>query len=796
MFLAYEVKIAFTTPIKTIFGMDIHPNRAKGPKFSVIVLQVINNDSEKINSEKDFYQESIENKKDLVKRNRDIEFLIKQSFNEIDLFNLIGLIKRSKPEIIAIDNIMEIATDKGGIIPFARKIPDSVEIIQVTGSPRQGFQKLTALSERYGLRTHGKGHPTPLETAEMVAKLAAMNIGYRVVPFEDEIKIIVSKTRGIGKGGWSAPRYERNMKISVASIDKEINQQLIEQSIDFDHFIYPKRTVFIVRPDQEKFSFNWFKSFSNKYGNDLARVKVSRIPKSSIEFVPLNYNAPSIIPYKPLKSIIIGVDPGTTTGIAIIEVKTGQLIFLNSYRDFGTSQIVRLISQFGKAIMICADVKDIPHNVLKLSKILGGELFSPNSSNTISRSEKRNVVQSFLENTNQIEERLDTHQRDALFAALKGFYSIEKIVVKIKELLTARPDLAHYFDYIITQSITGVPIHSVITEIELKIESDILKSKLEQNTNGNGNIALLKRNLDNLNRKIQSLQNSLYEAELDRKRTKNENIKQKSYIINLEEKIKKNRRSRIREVDRDNRVEQKLREIIQLKKMIDIKDKEIEKAYSSIEILKKFRLIWAKGNKVPIKAIAFLQDQDLYKAEKELGLNNGDIILLLDPQGGAQITATKLVNKKIKAVIIPKGFLKRMSHLARKTFDEAKIPLLEEEVITFDPDKGPETRKNRIVLFDDLYIADKKYIYRRIAQADLEYLKAEFEKDKAKHQQKSGYFEPVIKEKSQLELLIDRYQQSRKGIPLIMHDYPYFNSESENDDPNLDEEDIDSDEDF
>jgi predicted RNase H-like nuclease (RuvC/YqgF family) len=774
-----------------IVGLDILPNQAKGPFFSAIFLkeQSIEAENTHINSNDSNGEKTVE--KEILNPKIIQGSKIVKKIDEISLYNLIGIIRQKKPDIIAIDNINELAVDKGGIIPFARKIPEKSIIIQVTGSPRQGYQKLKVLAERYGLRSSGLKHPSPLETAEIVAKLAAMNIGYRVIAFEDEIKIIVSKSRGIGKGGWSAPRYERNMKISVSSIDKEISQQLSENIISFDHFVYPKRTIFIVRPDNEKYSFSWFKALCNRFGNDLADVRLSRIPKSSIEFVPLSSKAPSNMPFKIIRSIVVGVDPGTTTGLSIIDVKTGNLIFLKSFRDFGTSQIIRLVSQYGKAILVCADVIEIPHNVLRLAKILGGEIYSPKSNSTISRTEKREVVQTFLEKINRINERFDSHQRDALFAALKGYHSVEKLINKTKDFLSSRPDLGKYFDQIITQVISGVPLHAVINEIEIKIETETLRNKLDQESR-NGSNVLLKRELDRIQTKIIDLEESLYEAELDRKRTGTENRILKNQVYDLKTKMKNNRKEKIQKLDKDERIEEKLREIVQLKRKIESKEGEIEKAYFTIEILKKFRLIWAKGNKIPIKAITRLQDQDLFQANKELGIHRGDIILLLDPQGGAQITVSKLVKKKIKAVIIPKGFLKRMSHLARKSFEEAQVPLLEEEIITFDPEKSPESRKEKIVLFDDLYIADKKYIYRRIAQADLEYIRKEVEEKKLIHQKNSGYLEPIIEEKNQLEILINQYQNSRRRIPLVEKDYYYINN-SDNELDSMDQEDFDED---
>ena len=755
---------------KKIIGLDILPQtnplqKSKGPRFSAVVLEQklpVKTVTESENAP----QQQILKEPGTEDQNPRETLEVVSKIDNIDLFNQVALARSKKPDIIAVDNLMELASNQGGIIAFPKKIPDKTDIIQVTGSPRHGYQQLVKLAVRYGLRPSGLSHPEPLETAELVAKLAGFSIGYRVVAFEDEVKIVVSKTRGIGKGGWSAPRYERNMRISVTNIARDIEQELTEKSIDFDQFIYPKRTVFIIRIDSDQYSFDWFRALGNKYGNDLADVRVSRIPKSSLEYVPL-IRAPSDIPFKAIKSVILGVDPGTTTGLAIIDVKTGNLIYLNSFRDFGTSRIIRLVSQYGKTVLVCTDVKDIPHNVQRIARYLGADISAIQSTTNVSRTEKRVVVQNFLENTRWKDERTNTHQRDALFAAIKGYQSIEKQITKIKSFIDSRTDLAQFFDQLVLQVINGIPLHIAVAELEAKLTEETLRQQLDQQVQTNISDLAFRNTLEKLSARLSTLEKELTLTEKDLFRAEKENNELKVALKTLKSKLRALNESRIYEMDREERVEEKLREIVNLKRELIAKEGEVKKLYSAIEILKKFKLIWAKGNKVPIKAIPHLQDPDVYQAMKEFGINRGDIILIMDPQGGAQITAKTLVERRIRAIIVPKGFLRRMSHLAQQTFEEANIPLLEEEIITYDPQKAPETRKGKIVLYDDLYIADKKYINKEINEAEVAYIRKHTNEEKRLHQIKSGYLEPQIEEKSQLELMIEAYQTSRKGISLV-----------------------------
>ena len=66
-----------------------------------------------------------------------------------------------------------------------------------------------------------------------------------------------------------------------------------------------------------------------------------------------------------------------------------------------------------------------------------------------------------------------------------------------------------------------------------------------------------------------------------------------------------------------------------------------------------------------------------------------------------------------------------------------------------------------------MYVAYKKFINKKINEAEVAYIRKQANEEKKLHQIKSGYLEPQIEEKSQLELMIESYQVSRKGISLV-----------------------------
>ena len=120
------------------------------------------------------------------------------------------------------------------------------------------MEKITTLIQKHKLRKDLTFNSTQklsaLETAEVAAKLCIRRVGHAVIAFEEEIKITVTKKKSHGKGGWSAPRYERVSRSAVQQAASEIQFILKELDLEWDSFNYPRRRVFLVRLEKEVIS--------------------------------------------------------------------------------------------------------------------------------------------------------------------------------------------------------------------------------------------------------------------------------------------------------------------------------------------------------------------------------------------------------------------------------------------------------------------------------------------------------------------------------------------------------------
>jgi predicted RNase H-like nuclease (RuvC/YqgF family) len=111
-----------------------------------------------------------------------------------------------------------------------------------------------------------------------------------------------------------------------------------------------------------------------------------------------------------MNEIIVGIDVGTTTAIAILDLK-GKILFLKSKKEYKISEIVEDILRFGKPILICTDREKIPKKVKRIASLFSCKVFHPTKNP--SQIQKYRITKNF--------EYKNYHERDAIFSAIKGF---------------------------------------------------------------------------------------------------------------------------------------------------------------------------------------------------------------------------------------------------------------------------------------------------------------------------------------------------------------------------------------
>jgi uncharacterized protein len=112
-----------------------------------------------------------------------------------------------------------------------------------------------------------------------------------------------------------------------------------------------------------------------------------------------------------MRPIIVGVDIGTTTGVAIYDLDR-NLVYAGSKRSISIDSLIREIGFYGKPIIIATDKKKVPQPVTKIAASFNCKVFSPDHDLTVD--EKERIVSIPIK---------DVHEKDALSAATFAFKS-------------------------------------------------------------------------------------------------------------------------------------------------------------------------------------------------------------------------------------------------------------------------------------------------------------------------------------------------------------------------------------
>ena len=118
--------------------------------------------------------------------------------------------------------------------------------------------------------------------------------------------------------------------------------------------------------------------------------------------------------------IIIGIDPGTTTAYAILDL-SGNILALKSSKQLKSSELIFDILNYGSAVIVASDVNPAGSLAKKIANKTGARLIKPDSALRV-KDKKR--LTSKLEYGN-------LHERDALAAAIYSFKRVRALLAKV-----------------------------------------------------------------------------------------------------------------------------------------------------------------------------------------------------------------------------------------------------------------------------------------------------------------------------------------------------------------------------
>lgn len=369
------------------------------------------------------------------------------------------------------------------------------------------------------------------------------------------------------------------------------------------------------------------------------------------------------------KLLIVGIDPGTTIGFAVLDIES-NLIHLDSSKQLDLNLLISETIKFGKAVLVGTDKAKVPSLVEAFAAKMGARIANPNDDLKVE--DKKKLTNDFNFN--------DEHQSDALASALFAYKNTKALLDKIDFFAEEnnKKDIRDKIkELVITKKIS---IKSAVSIIEKKDEeSQILEKVISEKKLAESDFLRLYSKLKK------------YEAET--RLIKNYNNSLRNRISILEKQITRQQESDAKAniKKRNDFREQEIRFLRN-----SVKDKEKETENLKLLIKKLDNVIANIRNLYILKKLDILSLGEFNFKNKILNIQRNDIILVDNPNVFSS-SVIELLRNKVFVIVYKKPINRKIESNLPFVFLNAKSLKIEENKYFGFVEKGCfEMEKNKI----------------------------------------------------------------------------------------------------
>lgn len=324
--------------------------------------------------------------------------------------------------------------------------------------------------------------------------------------------------------------------------------------------------------------------------------------------------------------VIVGIDPGTTTGYAILDLD-GKVIDKGSSRHIELSGVIEKVINSGIPVVTGTDVSSVPSFVSDFSIKNGTRLINPKED--LSKEEKKNLVSS-----NEFE---NWHEMDALAAAKYAYKSVKHLISRVNRLVKDKEvtDLKYeVMKIVLSEELSPISAIELLSGEDNNIDESIKETVIDDESVDEEDFKEIYDKYHKANNSIKLLENQNKKLKNKLKKIREENRK-------LESKIKK-----IRE---ENRKEEILKEKEKRIKAFDRQKKQKESIIESLnEKIKRLQSLLNKSNdKIILKKIENLGSS--LEEDKVFTIDENDYIFVENPNSFSE-NKIKELNEKITLI--------------------------------------------------------------------------------------------------------------------------------------------------
>jgi predicted RNase H-like nuclease (RuvC/YqgF family) len=559
------------------------------------------------------------------------------SEGQVSLFRLLRLLAAGEPDILAVDSLQEVAADQKDLFSFIQALPPATRLVQVTGGERK--ESLGKVASRYNISFNKFD---PFAEARTIARVASLGGGAEVIAFENSCDVVVSRHRSIGKGGWSQNRYVRKIHGAVQRRGREIEAALRDAGLDFEKkeqraFGGASRIHFHVAASRDMVPVGSFR------GTDV-QVRVMGRRLDRIRFKSLQGRP---------RYLIVGIDPGTTIGIAAVDLD-GALVHLISSRQMTMSDVIEELYRVGKPLIVASDVSQMPFSVEKIRRAFSAVAYTPRLDRT--QEEKIEITAAY--------DYSNDHERDSLSAALDAYRHYKNKFQSIAKRVPPGIDL----DEVRAGVVRGKSLEQVLGDLgrETAVPPEEAP-EIVPPTPRDERVMQLEGMVKNLRGYLQELQGELKEKEIQ--------------VARLDGLLEHERSEKADQLRRDAEIAKREAIIANQKKRLRRLERTGKKMAKRIEQLKRFADLQMDGDRIPLKVLQSLTKDAVRTLDEDLGVGKGDLILVQRTAGWGRSVLSMLREAGIMALIVSGTGGEEIDPALRDAFRECGIPLIPERAI-------------------------------------------------------------------------------------------------------------------
>ncbi|MFH1072519.1 MAG: DUF460 domain-containing protein [Nanoarchaeota archaeon] len=335
--------------------------------------------------------------------------------------------------------------------------------------------------------------------------------------------------------------------------------------------------------------------------------------------------------------LIIGIDPGTTTAYAVLDL-SGNIITVSSSKALDIKNTLAELLNYGKPVVVGCDKAKVPWFVDKICRSFGARLAWPRED--LKKEEKKALVRE------QDYRAGNTHELDALSSALFAFDKYKSLFIRIDRFLQEK-NLKEYAEQLKVFLVQNEDINMNAALEYLVNKNRQKESRIKKR--------LHKGEFQEPYKKVRSMESiaELLKEKIEGLQEENKQLRQR--IAKLEGKLKTRGKEQ-----KEQLLREKEARIISLSRQLETRNKELSALEHDKNALVDF-FSSMDEDAVVLKKLKNLSSEE-YTKKQFLNLHKGDI-LLIDNPNIANEKVVKSIRENVEIIICKEKPMKKIGFI-------------------------------------------------------------------------------------------------------------------------------------